>query len=99
MIEQALRGNKGSTSNEANLSSVISVVWIGDVHQLLPVFGHAVFSASKKKKSNDRHGQQLWRGANWKSRKSLAVLVYTTVWNGRATCRNCAAICRGKTNS
>jgi hypothetical protein len=53
----------------------ISVVWIGDVHQLPPVFGHAVFSASKKMTNSDRHGQQLWTGANWKSRKSLAVIV------------------------
>jgi hypothetical protein len=75
MIEEALRGDKGSSSNEANLFGGISVVWIGDVHQLPPVFGHAAFSASKKMTSNDRHGQQLWTGANWKSRKSLAVIV------------------------
>jgi hypothetical protein len=31
----------------------ISVVWIGDVHQLPPVFGHAVFSASKKMTNSD----------------------------------------------
>jgi hypothetical protein len=75
MIEEALRGDKGSTSNEANLFGGISVVWIGDVHQLPPVFGHAVFSASRKMTNSDRHGQQLWTGANWKLRKSLAVIV------------------------
>ena len=50
-------------------------MWIGDVHQLPPVFGHAVLSASKQMTSNDRHGQQRWTEANWKSPQSLVVLV------------------------
>jgi hypothetical protein len=76
MIEEALRGNnKASTNNEANLFGGISIVWIGDVHQLPPVFGHAVFSTGKKMTSNDRRGQQLWTGMKWKVRKSLSVVV------------------------
>lgn len=74
LIEEALRGKK-SAANEANLFGGISIVWLGDVHQLPPVFGHAVYSVSKKMHNGDYQGQKLWRGENWKERKSLAVLV------------------------
>jgi hypothetical protein len=63
LIEEALRGKK-SAANEANLFGGISIVWLGDVHQLPPVFGHTVYSASKKMLNTDREGQKLWRGEN-----------------------------------
>ncbi len=54
----------------------VSVVWIGDVHQLQPVTGLPVAAPSEMlKNSKDAEGRLLWNGEKWKNRKALAVLM------------------------
>jgi hypothetical protein len=54
----------------------VSVVWIGDVHQLQPVMGLPVATPNEMlKNSKDAEGRLLWTGEKWKNRKALAVLM------------------------
>jgi hypothetical protein len=54
----------------------VSVVWIGDVHQLQPVMGLPVATASEMlKNSKDAEGRVLWTGEQWKGRIAMAVLM------------------------
>ncbi len=54
----------------------VSVVWIGDIHQLQPVMGLPVATLSEMlKNSKDTEGKALWTGGQWKNRKTLAVLM------------------------
>ena len=54
----------------------VSVVWIGDVHQLQPVMGLSVATPGDRlKNSKDAEGRALWTGEQWKNRKALAVLM------------------------
>ena len=54
----------------------VSMVWIGDVHQLQPVMGLPVATPGKMlKNSKDVEGRFLWTGDQWKNRKPLAVLM------------------------
>lgn len=56
----------------------VSVVWIGDVHQLQPVKGLSVTSKTPSTKT-DVAGRALWTGAQWSmmERRSFAVLMRT----------------------
>lgn len=54
----------------------VSVVWIGDLHQLQPVMGLSVATPGDRLKNNkDAEGRALWTGEQWKNRKALAVLM------------------------
>jgi hypothetical protein len=54
----------------------VSVVWIGDVHQLQPLMGLLLATSSAVlKNSKDAEGRVLWTGEQWKERVTMAVLM------------------------
>ena len=69
-IEEAFR------QNGKGLFGGISVVWIGDFHQLQPIMGAPLYKEVDQLKSVlEQKGRQLWAGWKWEKRKNFAVLM------------------------
>ena len=66
-IDKALR-DSAEGSNKAEPFGGVSVIFIGDVHQLPPVMGESVYSSNGA-------GRSLWTGENWQKRLIGTVLM------------------------
>ncbi len=73
-ISEALQTVKRNNNKEP--FGGVSVVWIGDVHQLQPVMGLSVTAtAMQATKQADKLGLKLWTGRDWNRRRALSVLM------------------------
>ena len=72
-ISRALQEAKGQKEKPFG---GVSVVWIGDVHQLPPIMGQSVYTPiNMVKNAKDYCGRLLWTGEKWSERQSLSVLM------------------------
>ena len=72
-ISRALQEAKGQKEKPFG---GVSVVWIGDVHQLPPIMGQSVWTPiDVLKNAKDYCGRLLWTGEKWSERQSLSVLM------------------------
>lgn len=75
-IDQISRALQEAMGKKEKPFGGVSVVWIGDVHQLPPIMGQSVYTPiDVVKNARDRCGRLLWTGEKWSERQSLSVLM------------------------